>query len=272
MPLRPPAPRYVAELFAPLHRELIALLRSLTPEQWERPTVAGAWRVRDVAAHLLDTMLRKLSRRRPAGRNGAVPAPSYEEIVTMINDLNATGVAYWRRVTPEVLTDLLDPVGQQVAMLVESLDPHAPADIGVAWAGEDVSENWMDIGREYTEWWHHQMQIRDAVGAPTLLTARWLAPLLDFSVRALPRAYASLEAPEGTAVSIVIDGEAWTVQREDSEWRLYEGAPTSPTTTIRLDADTAWRLFYNARQRKAAVVSGDATLAEPLFRTRSVMV
>ena len=273
MPLRPPAPRYVADLFAPLHRELIALLRGLAPEQWERPTVAGAWRVRDVVGHMLDGMLRKLSRRRPAGRQGAVPAPSYDEIVTMLNDLNASGVAYWQRVSTDVLIDLLERAGFAVATLVESLNPHVVANISVAWAGEETSENWMDTGREYTEWWHHQTQIRDAVGAPPLLEARWLAPLLDFSVRALPRAYTVLDAPEGTTVSIYIDGEAWTVRREHDRWALYEGAPESPTTTIRLDADTAWRLFYNAvRGRATAVVSGEATLAEPLFRTRSVMV
>src|SRR5436305_15018442 len=88
MPLQPMQPRYVADLFAPLHRELIALLRGLTPEQWERPTVAGAWRVRDVAAHLLDGMLRRLSRRRSAGRPGAVPEPSSNSILTILTILS----------------------------------------------------------------------------------------------------------------------------------------------------------------------------------------
>jgi uncharacterized protein (TIGR03083 family) len=261
-------PRYVADLFAPLHRELIVLLRGLTLEQWELLTVAGAWRVRDVAAHLLDGMLRKLSR-----FSSARPLGSYEEIVAFLNELNATGVAYWQRVSPAMLTELLERAGTQAAMLVEQLDPHALALHGVAWAGEMQSKNWMNTGRDYTEWWHHQMQIRDAVGAPLLLTARWLAPLLDFSVRALPRAYASLDAADGTAVTIVIDGEAWTVRREGGAWGLYEGAAETPAASIRIDADTAWRLFYNApRGRAAAVVSGDATLAEPLFRARSVMV
>ncbi|HEY6140556.1 MAG TPA: maleylpyruvate isomerase N-terminal domain-containing protein [Thermoanaerobaculia bacterium] len=268
MPLTPPRPRYVADLFAPLHRELIALLRGLTPEQWELPTVAGAWRVRDVVAHLLDGMLRKLSR-----VSADRPLTTYEEVVAFINELNATGVAYWRRASPAVLTDLLERAGEAVAMEVMQIDPHATARISVAWAGEDRSENWMDTGREYTEWWHHQTQIRDAVGAPPLFTARWLAPLLDFSVRALPRAYASSEAPEQTTVSIYIDGEAWTVRREGSRWVLYEGATESPATKIRLDADTAWRIFYNApRGRTAVVIEGDPLLAEPLLRTRSVMV
>jgi uncharacterized protein (TIGR03083 family) len=268
MPLQPMQPRYVADLFAPLHRELIALLRELTPEQWELPTVAGAWRVRDVAAHLLDGMLRKLSR-----YSSARPLRSYGEIVAFLNELNATGVAYWQRVSPAVLTELLERAGAQAAILVEQLDPHALALHGVAWAGEMQSQNWMNTGRDYTEWWHHQMQIRDAAGAPLLLTARWLAPLLDFSMRALPPAYASTDAPEGTAVSVYIDGEPWTVRREGGRWVLYEGASERPTTKVRLDADTAWRMFYNAlRGRAAVVIEGDPLLAEPLLRTRSVMV
>src|SRR6185295_18506880 len=92
------APRYVAELFAPLHEELMALLHGLEPIDWERPTVAGAWRVRDVAAHLLDGGLRKLA----TCRDGHLLAPdrsfrSYGDLVGFINDLNASGVAYGRR-------------------------------------------------------------------------------------------------------------------------------------------------------------------------------
>ena len=44
-----------AHLFPPLHAKLIELLRSLDDDEWQLQTVAPAWRVRDVAAHLLDT-------------------------------------------------------------------------------------------------------------------------------------------------------------------------------------------------------------------------
>src|SRR5262249_730504 len=159
--------------------------------------------------------------RKLSGISSGPRLTSYEEIVAFINELNASGVAYWRRVSPSVLTDLLERAGENVAMEVAQLDPHATARISVAWAGQNRSENWMDTGREYPEWGHHQVQIRDAVGAPLLLVARWLAPLLDFSVRALPRAYALTEAADGTAVSITIDGEAWTVLRERERWTLY---------------------------------------------------
>ena len=62
--------------------------------------------------------------------------------------------------------DLLAVTGPQDAAYHGSLDPHAPALFNVAWAGEQTSPNWFDIGREYTERWHHQQQIREAVGAP----------------------------------------------------------------------------------------------------------
>ena len=32
----------------------VTLLRGLTPEDWEKPTIAGSWIVRDVVAHIVD--------------------------------------------------------------------------------------------------------------------------------------------------------------------------------------------------------------------------
>ena len=67
--MRPVEPIHVAERFAPLHAELIALLSSLSDEEWNRPAVKR-WSVRDVAAHLnvgwdlvKDIQKRDLSRR-----------------------------------------------------------------------------------------------------------------------------------------------------------------------------------------------------------------
>ena len=58
------SPLDTAPLFPELHAELLSFLRALEPADWERPTVAGAWRVRDVAAHLLDGELRTLAAHR----------------------------------------------------------------------------------------------------------------------------------------------------------------------------------------------------------------
>jgi hypothetical protein len=274
------APRYVADLIAPLYTELIGLLRGLEPADWERSTVAGNWRVRDVAAHLLDGALRKIS----VYRDGHLLAPdrplhSYGDLVGLINDLNAGGVAFSQRLSPRLVTDLLEMAGRWMAELTEGLDPHAPAIFSVAWAGESESENWMDTGREYTEVWHHQMQIRDAVGAPGLLDGRWLLPLLDFSVRALPHAYEGKNAPDGVSLALIVPGEerwAWTLLREGGRWELYQGEAGRATTTVIAEPEAAWRLLYNAlppeRAREEITIRGEGSLAEPLIRARSVMV
>lgn len=271
--LRALEPLDVAPLFAPLHRELLELLRSLPPDAWARPTLAPRWRVRDVAAHLLDGDLRKLAAHRDGHllSAGDEPPKSYDDVVSLINSLNTTGVAYAERLSPRLLVDLLDITGTWVSKFVEQLDPSAPAVFAVAWAGESESQNWMDTGREYTERWHHQAQIREAVDAPLLLDDSWYEPLLSFSMRALPRAYAGVPAAEGTSINIEVGDWLWCLVRDSDSWRLYRGGVTSPATTVRLARNDAWRLFYNA---PGAIVSveGDRDLAGHLLATRSVMV
>src|SRR5512143_3368007 len=216
--MEPLTPLDTRPLFAPLHAELMVLLTGLTPEEWERPTLAREWKVRDVAAHLLDTQLRKLSAQRDGHRLATErPIAGWGDLVALLNELNATWVSAARRLSPRVLVELLAVSGPSVAAFVAAQDPHAEAHFAVAWAGERRSENWFDAGREYTEWWHHQMQIRDAVGAPLLLERRWLLPLLELSVRAFPRAYEGLVAPEGTIVSFEVTGPGggrWSLVHE----------------------------------------------------------
>jgi hypothetical protein len=255
-------------------------LRALPDDAWDRQAIAGAWTVRDVAAHLLDGDLRKLSAVRD---NHHVlpdrPLNHYADVVGFLNRLNASGVAAARRLSPRVLIDLLEISGHWVADLVASLPPHAPALHAVAWAGERQSEQWMDTGREFTERWHHQMQIREAVGAPGLYERRFFFPLMEFSVRALPNAYARTIAPDGTAIQLDVHGPevlTWTLRRDDGLWRLHRGAAPAPIVTVRFAAEDAWRLFYNslplAEAQERARIDGDAPMATPLFSARSVMV
>src|SRR3954468_8651956 len=134
--MEPLTPIYTAELFSPLHQELLGLLRGLAPADWERPTVAGAWRVRDVAAHLLDVDLRKLAVERDKHLvPPEEPIGSYGDLIGFLNRLNAGGVAAARRLSPRVLIDLLAATGPMVSELVASLPPHAPATFSVSWAG-----------------------------------------------------------------------------------------------------------------------------------------
>ena len=201
------------------------MLRTLAPEDWRRQTRAPQWRVGDVVAHLTDSAIRRLSIERdghaPVAPDG--PIGNNAELTAFLDRLNAEWVAASRRISPRLSVELLDIVGRQLAALFEGADLHGTATFPVAWAGDAQSAIWFDIGREYTERWHHHQQIAEAVGAPLLTARRWLYPVLDVSMRALPFAYRDVEAPATTSVTIEITGEAgaqWTLVREPAGWRL----------------------------------------------------
>ena len=88
-------PILVSHLFRESHGHLLKLLRSLTPEDWHRPTVCSAWCVKDIASHLLDGDLRRLS----IQRDGYMPpdAPtgfeSHESLVAYLTKLSRPGTS-----------------------------------------------------------------------------------------------------------------------------------------------------------------------------------
>ena len=277
--LTPVGPVFLVDRLPTLHAELMRLLRELDPSDWSRPTACALWSVKDIAAHLLDTNVRRLS----FGRDGLDPTPdtpvtSHADLVSYLNRLNAQWVAAGKRMSPVVLIDLLDFTAGQVHAFFQSLDPHSPALFPVAWAGEDVSPNWFDIGREYTERWLHQQQIRDAVGVPGLTGRVWLHPTLDIFVRALPHTFRHTTVAPGSSVRVEIQGDAggvWTMVRSEAAWELFMGSDPAPAAAILLDQETAWKLFSKGLDRDAArrqiQLQGDTTLGETVLTSLAVM-
>jgi uncharacterized protein (TIGR03083 family) len=267
--------------FRPLCREIVDLLRTLTAEDWERPTIAGVWRVRDVVAHLLDTTLRRLSFHRDRSVPPPAPRPmtTDRDIATYINDLNATWTRAAERLSTRVLTDLYARASTEFADFVETLDLDAAAVFPVSWAGETQSIQWLDIGREFTEVWHHGSQIRDAVGAGPFSDPRWLQAVLQIAMHALPHAYRHVPERPGLSVSIRITGRAsgaWTLQRRDGAWDIEEGHRPDATAIATMSDEVAWRLFFNALSlsdaQSAVRLDGDADVALPILHARSVIV
>jgi uncharacterized protein (TIGR03083 family) len=278
--MKPVEPIFVAGLFGEVHEELLKLLRSLSDEDWYKPTVAARWQVRDIAAHLLDSDIRRLSFQRDKAPMVPPDAPieSYRDLVDFLNQLNADWVKAAKRISPPLLIEFLSLTGAQVTELFKSLDPFGPALFGVAWAGEEGSQNWFDIAREYTEKWHHQQQIRDAVGAPALTSRKWLFPVLDTFLRGLPHTYRETAADEGVRIVFTITGEAggdWTLSREEGAWKLYSGKSETSACAVRMDQDTAWRLLTKGLSREAAAarveITGDTALGQPILGMLSVM-
>jgi len=272
-------PIFVVDLFPKLDARLIELLRSLSAADWERQTIAPLWRVKDVAAHLLDTNLRRLSIVRD-DFFGEAPenADSWDGLVAFLNRLNADWVKAAKRISPQVLTDLLEHTGREVNEFYCGLDPYAEAMLPVAWAGEERSLNWFELAREYTERWHHQQQIRLAVDKPGIMGRELYFPVLDAFMRALPFRYKDLAASEGVVVKFDIIGEAggtWFLIRRSAKWELESEAAGKPASEVEFSQEIAWRIFTKGITKDEAgrqiKVTGDRQLGLHVLNVIAVM-
>jgi mycothiol maleylpyruvate isomerase-like protein len=236
--------------------------------------------VRDVVAHLLDTALRRLSFARDHTIPPAPPSLRSEtDFVAFINDLNAAWIRAAERLSPRVLTDLYAGASTALADFIESASLESPALFPVSWAGDAGAEAWLDIGREFTEIWHHGSQIRDAVAAGSFSDARWLHAVLEIAFHAVPHAYRDVPGRAGLSLAIVVAGPAggrWTLGHTGERWEIVEDGDAAPAAQATMSDDVAWRLFFNALSPSAAAglveFAGDPTLARPLLQVRSVVV
>jgi uncharacterized protein (TIGR03083 family) len=268
--LRAPDPVLVTDLF-PLERAaLLALLESLSQDDWSRPTIAGTWTVKDIAAHLVADDLGRVSRMRDG--HGDAWNPADGTLADFIDRRNAEWVGATRRLSPAVVRSLLEFGGQETQRLFESLDPFAQ-DGPVSWAGPGPAPIWLDLARELTERWHHQQQIRDALGAASLDDPRLLRPVLETFAFSLPSAFRAVAAAPGASVAVRVDGPsggAWSVIRDDDDWRLFTGTSDAPTAAVRLDEDTAWRMYVRAlpdlETERRSTIAGDVALGRHVLR------
>jgi uncharacterized protein (TIGR03083 family) len=275
-PLAAPGPILTAHLFPEIESRLLELLRGLDAADWELPTLAPAWTVKDVAGHLLDTSVRKIS----ACRDGwtRLGPSAGEDLAAFINRINREGVEFLRRVSPRLLVVLIESTSPEYVRYHQALDPFAEAAFSVSWAGETRSLNWFDTAREYTERWHHQQQIRRAVGKPGIETPELYRPVLDTFMRALPFGYRALQRPVGTVAHFSVSGKSggsWFLHRNPVGWQLVARPPGELTSETIIPQEVAWRLFTRgiardeARQRIR--VSGDEELGLHVLGTLAIV-
>ncbi|WP_158888435.1 maleylpyruvate isomerase family mycothiol-dependent enzyme [Amycolatopsis anabasis] len=251
-------------LFPRERAALLELLGALDEADWARPTVCPGWDVHDIAGHVLNDYLRRLSGSRD-GHPGAVFAND-ETLPAYLARTNDEFVRATRQCSPRVLIDLLTQLGPQLDAFWSNRGLDEPADLDVSWAAPDLpSPAWLDLAREYTEFWVHQQQIRDAVARPGADDPELLGPVLDTFLRALPQALRAENRPAGTTVRFEVTGPAggtWFATRGADRWEMASGG--EPAARVTMPQDTVWRLatrgitVEEARERSA--VDGDPGL------------
>lgn len=143
----------VMELACAERADLAELLRSLTPQQWQVPSLCAGWTVRDVVAHLLSyEELSPTARVRRLVRGGL-----------RVRGANAIGLAEAAGSGPEQLLDLLD----------RSIRPRG---LTAGFGGRIALLDGMV----------HQQDIRRPLGILRDIPAERLVPALDFARIALP--------------------------------------------------------------------------------------
>tara|TARA_R110002072_G_scaffold264748_1_gene423634 strand:+ start:148139 stop:149017 length:879 start_codon:yes stop_codon:yes gene_type:complete len=277
--MRKPERIDVFTLMPELDELLFNLLEGLSVDDWEVQTIASRWNVKDVAVHLLDGNLRTLSMLRD-GYYGEKPinVNSYDELIGFLNRLNAHWVIAIMRLSPQVIINLLKSSGKEYCDFLTTLNPEDKSKFSVAWAGENESKNWFHIAREYTEKWHHQQQIRLAIGEEKeLLKDKWYLPYLETSVRALPHHYRDLEGKIGDLIKFTFVGEtlkSWFLTYTD-KWELITSNIQSPQCEVRIKDEIAWKIFTKGIKKNEAIrkseIIGNQVLGEKIFDMVAVM-
>ncbi|HVZ26933.1 MAG TPA: maleylpyruvate isomerase N-terminal domain-containing protein [Sediminibacterium sp.] len=276
IPLEPIA---LTHLFRELDFLCMNCLQALTRDDWNRPTVAKEWTIKDVTAHLLDGNIRSVSMLGDHYYGVTAPSdPAYREMVRFLDDLNASWVKAFKRVSPDMLIHLHRVTGPLYCDLMERMDPEAPAAFQVEWAGTGPQKNWLHIAREYTEKWIHQQQIRHAMGDSTLYQRQWYYPCLHTLVRGIPHACRNLSANSQECLQITISGEGggdWYMVYDTSGWMLVSDFIGDPDARIIIPGQLAWQLFSKTQRPEdhlsEIAIQGKKLLAMTALQTISVM-
>ncbi|MGW6606103.1 maleylpyruvate isomerase family mycothiol-dependent enzyme [Streptomyces sp. NPDC055036] len=260
-------------LFGPEMASLLDLLRALRPAEWNEPAVPG-WSVKDLATHVLGDYCGRLGwstdEFRPAFALG-------ETLEAFIHRVNQDWIDLHTGHSLAELIEALELAGAQVNRQFEAADL-GTAGLGVSWAGADPAPTWLDIAREFTEYWTHRQQIRHATGRGTDSEPRALATVLDTFLRALPHTMHGTSADVGAQVRMAISGPAggiWTVTATEGRWSLAAAPNGRPAASVTLDAETAWLLCTRSIEPSTALtranIRGERQLAGAVCQIVSIV-
>jgi len=217
------------------HDDVRAILAAIPEEDWDRPTPAAGWTVRDQLSHL--TFFDAAARQSIA--EPELFRKNRDMAVLDIDTYVARTLSIGQGIPGSLLLDRFTE--ERRGLVAAALA--APDGVRVPWYGPDMSVA-SSITARIMETWAHGQDVADALGVTRPLTGR-LRHVCDIGIRARPFAYRSrgLDLPDTPLrVELVApDGTVW-------EWGPADAADrvTGPAldfalvvTQRRLLADTA---------------------------------
>jgi uncharacterized protein (TIGR03084 family) len=198
--------------------DLRALLVDIAPGDWERPTPAAGWTIRDQISHLayFDGAAR-LSMADPDAFRAA-----RAEALADIEKFVDAALGYGRGISG---AELLDRFAGERRALVEAAQA-APEGVRIPWYGPDMAVP-SSVTARIMETWAHGQDVADALGVARPLTGR-LRHVCDIGIRARPFSYRSrgLELP-ATPLRVELtapDGALWEWGPSDAPDRVSGAA------------------------------------------------
>lgn len=267
------------ELFVPLADKFIELLSGLTENDWQRKGPYPRWTVRDIVSHMIQSAASRLSKQRDRyGRNEGKNGPDFETLTSIIGEENDLWEDATKGFSPRLLRDIISITEYQLAELCAAAKLDDPALFAVTWAGEESSAMWFDVAREYTERWHHQQQIREAVGAEGIMSPRWLSPVIETLLRGLPYWFTRHDDISAQEVVIEVTGPSggiWTLRKRKQSWQL-ERETEAGQDLIRVADDVIWRHLMRSGPRGGASERIDFACSDAVKRafldSRAIMM
>jgi hypothetical protein len=268
-------------LFQDLNQELIYFLADLKPDEWLLPSPIDGRSIKDLASHLVDGCLRRISMQRDHFFEAEAIVPqNHHELVEFIQQKNFEWIVATRRLSSRVLVEMLKKYEQEVYELYCRLKPEDDALFSVSWAGQEKSPNWFDVARDYTEKWHHQMQMRLASGRNLLMSERFLTPLYETLLLGLPEQLnRSAFSITEQLLEVEITGEIRLRKRlinYGSHWEFHENLTDEAHTSVKIPASIGWILFTNTDRDKGKYLdqiqfTGNEALAKNVVHLTAVM-
>ena len=229
---------HLIDVWSAAATDVVALLRSLGPDDWDRPTDLPGWNVRAVAAHLAH-----LESELAGNPQQQVEVPEAAHVRGMMGQFTEAGPIARSAWTTE---EIIDELESSVATRLDRMRADPPSDAsapGPGFAGL-IGWTWQTLlSNRPLDLWVHEQDIRRAVGRPGGLDTPAAAHAVGVFARALPFVLGKKAgASPGQSVRLVVTGEqpldVAAVVGEDGRGVPCDAVPAEPTATLQMDTET----------------------------------